>query len=111
MAIAWLLFGALIGYAASQKRGFSSTAGVLGGLLLGIFSPLLFFVTGDQKKCPSCAEWVQKDASICKHCRTSFDSGAVGQSYRATEPKKTSVIVWVAVGLLVASIAVLMALL
>lgn len=32
----WPLLGALIGVAASRKKGFSTTVGVLGGLLLGL---------------------------------------------------------------------------
>lgn len=72
MFLVWVLFGALFGYAASQRRGFSATMGVLGGMLLGIFSPLMFFVSSELKKCPSCAEWVQKDATICKHCHATL---------------------------------------
>ncbi len=26
----------------------------------------------DRKKCPQCAEWVQPDAKICKHCGSTF---------------------------------------
>lgn len=71
--LAWWILGALIGYAASQKKGFSPVAGVLGGLLLGPFAFLMFLVTGvskndRNKKCPHCAEFIKADATICKHC-------------------------------------------
>jgi hypothetical protein len=37
----WALFGALIGIAAAQRKGFSMVGGIIGGLLLG---PLAIFM-------------------------------------------------------------------
>jgi RNA polymerase subunit RPABC4/transcription elongation factor Spt4 len=73
MFIAWALFGALLGVAASQKRGFSLAGGILGGLLLGPLAFLLFFVSGitkgdTSKTCPHCAEFIKPEAKVCKHC-------------------------------------------
>lgn len=73
IAIMWLAFGALVGVAAAQKRGFSITAGVLGGILLGLLAPLMFFVSGVSpsdrvQKCPHCAEFIKAEALVCKHC-------------------------------------------
>lgn len=73
--LAWWIIGALIGYAASQKKGFSPVGGVLGGMWLGPLAFLMFLVTGvtkhnENRKCPHCAEWVKGEATICKHCRT-----------------------------------------
>jgi len=67
------LLGGLIGDAASQRRGFSPVAGVLGGLLLGPFAVFMFFVSGvtrgdASRKCPACAEWIKAEAVVCKHC-------------------------------------------
>jgi len=70
----WPLLGALIGFYAAQKKGFSAVGGVIGGLLLGPFAFLLFFVSGimsaneQQRKCPFCAEWIRPEATVCKHC-------------------------------------------
>ena len=74
MFLTWAILGALIGYLAAQKRGFSTVGGVLGGLLLGPLAFLMFFMSGivskDErgKKCAFCAEWIKADAIICKHC-------------------------------------------
>ena len=69
----WLVFGALIGYLAASKRRWSPVAGVLGGALLGLLSPLLFLVSSTTrsdktKVCPHCAELVKEAANVCKHC-------------------------------------------
>lgn len=74
MLFFWGLLGAAIGYAAAQKRGFSTVGGVIGGILLGPLAFLLFAVSGIAsasergKKCPHCAEWVKAEAVACKHC-------------------------------------------
>lgn len=73
MLLTWMLFGALIGYIASQTRGYSAVAGILGGAFLGPLSVLMFAVSGvtrhdARRKCPHCAEWIKPEASVCKHC-------------------------------------------
>ena len=73
MFFAWALIGALIGVAAAQRKGFSIAGGIIGGLLLGPFAFLMFFVSGVSKgdatkKCPHCAEFIKADARVCKHC-------------------------------------------
>ena len=89
MFLTWAIFGALIGYLAAQKRGFSTVGGVVGGLLLGPLALLLFLVDGiasrseKQKKCPFCAEWVKPDAITCKHCGKDISPRAVYEAKRA----------------------------
>ena len=63
----WLLF-ALVGLGAANHRGFSPIAGIIGGLLLGPLSVLLFWVSSSKVRCPHCAEWIHKQAAVCKHC-------------------------------------------
>jgi len=70
MIIAWMLFGALIGISAAKRKGFGTANGVIGGLLLGPFSILMYFVSSDRRKCPQCAEWIKKEAKICPHCKS-----------------------------------------
>lgn len=67
----WCLFG-LIGLGLGIQRGLHPAVAFLGGMLLGPLSFLIGFVSSDKKKCPSCAEFVQKDAKICKHCKTAL---------------------------------------
>ncbi len=71
--IVWAILGALIGFAAAQRRGYSTTAGAIGGLLLGPLAFLMFFTDGvassqKPRKCPFCAELVKSEALVCKHC-------------------------------------------
>jgi hypothetical protein len=85
----WALFGALIGVAAAQKKGFSMAGGILGGLLLGPLAFLLFFVSGitkgdQQKKCRFCAEFIKADARVCKHCGRDVVHPAAAGSARPT---------------------------
>jgi len=68
-AIGWMLIGALVGVAAANHKGFSTVTGVIGGLLLGILSPLMFFISADRKKCLYCAEWMKEETSVCPHCQ------------------------------------------
>lgn len=70
----WMLLGGAIGAAAAQKKGFSVVGGVVGGAVLGPLAVLMFAVSGvvsskERRKCPFCAEWVQPEATVCKHCR------------------------------------------
>jgi len=85
----WSLLGVLIGYAASQKRGFSPVGGVFGGILLGPLAFLMFAVNGIAsakergKKCPYCAEWVKVEAVACKHCGRDISPPALVQARHA----------------------------
>lgn len=70
MILVGLIFaiaGMFIGAWAALRRGFSVAGGVVGGLVLGAFSPLMFFVA-KKRRCPSCAEMVKDEARTCKHC-------------------------------------------
>lgn len=74
LLIMWPVAGALVGYMAAQKKGWSVIAGILGGMLLGALSPLMFCLSAVSsydaatRTCPACAETVKAEAAVCKHC-------------------------------------------
>lgn len=70
-SLAWAIIWPFVGLYASQKRGMSVAAGLLGGLVLGPLSLYMFWASGDRVQCPACAEWIKKKAEICPHCKTS----------------------------------------
>ena len=70
----WVLF-ALVGVAAAKRRGFSEVAGLIGGLLLGPFSILMFLISSSKQKCPHCAEWIKKEATVCPRCQRDLARG------------------------------------
>lgn len=75
--IFWLVAGALIGYAASQRKGFSMVGGIFGGAFLGFLAPLLFLVSSPKpgaivdglKTCRFCKERIKADATVCRYCQ------------------------------------------
>ncbi|MCA3004590.1 MAG: zinc ribbon domain-containing protein [Phycisphaerales bacterium] len=82
----WVLFGALVGALIADKRGWPVLYGVFGGMLLGIFAPLMYFVSGitrdDRTKvCPQCAERIKPQAKVCRYC---------GERFASTEPPAQS---------------------
>ena len=73
-AVFWMLFGALVGLSAANRKGFSPAAGVCQSGLPRILSPLMYLISAEKKKCPYCAEGIKKEASICPHCRKDLDA-------------------------------------
>ncbi len=69
--IIWLFCG-LIGATIGIKRGYNPIVALLGGLILGLFSPLMLLITSKVKKCPSCAERVKREAIYCRFCNYCF---------------------------------------
>ena len=70
----WAGVGAVVGYFAAQRRGFSRATGVA-GLVLGPLAGALFVVPlpvsrpGQQRrKCPYCEGRVGSDTRVCHHC-------------------------------------------
>jgi hypothetical protein len=75
-----VVFGA-VGQAIGARRGMRPIKGVLIGLILGPIGWILLALlpTSEEeqvranrqqgrKRCPQCAEWVQRGAKVCPHC-------------------------------------------
>ena len=81
LLIIWICFG-IASSMFMVSKGRSGCGGLLLGLLLGPVGLIIALATkkdekalemekiksGDNKKCPFCAEVVKKEAVVCKHC-------------------------------------------
>ena len=80
-AILWWIVFAIIGGAIGAMKG-RVGPGILLGVLLGPLGILFSLGLTSQKdldkkstrKCPYCAERIQKKAKVCKHCHKSVES-------------------------------------
>ena len=88
--VIWIVCGFVAAWIGNTRTG-SGTAGFWLGLLLGPFGILIACFLGDEddkarklvadgqrKRCPMCAEVVQPQALICKHCGHEFSEGETG---------------------------------
>lgn len=65
----WPVLGVLIGLDASRKRGFPQWQGVIGGILLGLLSPLMYAMSDrSSKRCAFCKSVIDKTATVCPRC-------------------------------------------
>lgn len=66
--------GFLLGFYEAQSAIEGSNKQIEAGLLIIIGLPLAvagaFLWRASIKKCPACAEWIKKKATICKHCNS-----------------------------------------
>jgi hypothetical protein len=76
--VIWICLG-IVGAMIASSKGNSGCGGFILGVLLGPIGLLITFFssddeeakrqkTGDTKKCTYCAEYVKRDAIVCKHC-------------------------------------------
>lgn len=66
----WIVVCPILGYILGTQKGRGGS-----GLLLGLLGPLgvlivLALPDATRVRCPSCAELVRLDASVCAHCKT-----------------------------------------
>jgi hypothetical protein len=92
LIVFWLICGGIAAMIASSKGGSGGLGFVAGALLgpLGIVVALFMggdnaladkqVAAGERKKCPRCAELVQPDAAVCKHCGHEFGAATAAAS-------------------------------
>ena len=79
--LVWAGFGAVVGYLAAHRRGFSPVTGVIAGLVLGPLAVVLFYIplnistTVHQQTCPYCAGRVTSNTRVCTHCSAILHTG------------------------------------
>ena len=77
----WAGLGAVVGYLAAHRRGFSPVTGVIAGLVLGPLAVVLFYIplnistTVHQQPCPYCAGRVTSNTRVCTHCGAILHTG------------------------------------
>lgn len=80
----WIGLG-IVGAMIASSKGNNGCGGFVLGVLLGPIGLLIAFFSSDNenakrekdgytKKCPYCAEYVKKDAIVCKHCGRTFST-------------------------------------
>lgn len=90
----WMIFGALIGGLAGQRKGFGTAYGVLAGALLGPLALLMFFAKSaggagsERRKCPSCDEWISSRASVCPRCQRDIPQPAAPRANPYAPPSR-----------------------
>jgi len=82
--IIWIAFG-IVGGLIAESKGNSSFWGFILGVLLGPIGLLISLFTseneemkekrkGNTLKCPYCANYIKKEATVCKHCGRKLES-------------------------------------
>ena len=55
--------------AIAKQKGHSMLGGLLLGLFAGPLGVLITVLVKAEPTCPQCAEFVKREANVCRHCR------------------------------------------
>lgn len=83
----WVLCGIAAAMVASSK-GRSAAGWFFLGLILGPFGLIFALISGKEgpadgeRKCPFCAEFIKKEAVVCKHCGRDLPAPVVAEKLK-----------------------------
>jgi len=112
--IFWAAIGAAVGAAIGERKG-RVDYGLCAGALLGPLGWMLVAASPGKpsamglRKCPSCAEFVKKEALKCKHCQSDLEPIAKKEPFKAEETGSGRVAIYFALGVLVLVMAMVAA--
>ena len=86
----WFIINCIVGYLIGKPKNDVGTA-ITVSILLGPIGWLIAALSrGNLRKCPNCAEFVNPEAKICRHCRSELPKPPASQPHPPVSQPQTS---------------------